>query len=80
MPETGLPARHVLVGLALPARVEVLSVEGPVNPEPGATVAPPAEFAGDPHYFSRAFHKGEGMQLAVYYKEPVKEAKQGGPR
>jgi hypothetical protein len=80
VPETPFPARHVLVGLALPARVEVLSVEGPVNPAPGTAVKPPAEFAGKPHYFSRAFYKGEGMKVAAFYKEPVKNAEQGGAR
>jgi len=33
----------------------------------------PADFVGKPHLFSRSFHKGEGMKLAISYKEPVKQ-------
>ncbi|MBE7558582.1 hypothetical protein HS125_06430 [bacterium] len=72
LPETGLAARRLCVGIALPERVQLLSLEGPVSPAPGATWKLPPDFIGKPYLFSRAFHKGEGMKLAVSYKEPVK--------
>jgi hypothetical protein len=72
VPETGLAARKLCVGIALPARVDLLSLEGPVSPAPEGWPHPPADFVGKPYFFSRAFHKGEAMNLAVFYKEPVK--------
>lgn len=71
LPETGLAARNVAVGLALPQRVDLMSVEGPVSSDPKAAWKTPAEFVGKPYFFSRAFYKGEGMKLAVSYKQPV---------
>lgn len=71
VPETGLPSRELHVGVALPARVNLLSLEGPVSPAAGDQWKPPAEFLGKPHFFSRSFYRGEGMTLAVAYKEPV---------
>ena len=80
IPETGLPSQEVRIGIALPSRVELLSMEGPVSPAKGDEWTAPAEFAGNRYYFSRAFYKGEGMALAVSYKEPVdRTAGQGGP-
>lgn len=72
LPATGLPSRSLRVGIALPARVQLLSIEGPVSPVSGETWKAPADFIGQPHFFSRAFYKGEGMRLTVSYKEPVK--------
>ncbi|MCC6488639.1 MAG: hypothetical protein IT364_14170 [Candidatus Hydrogenedentes bacterium] len=71
LPETGLASQDVRVGIALPARVDLLSLEGPVSPSDGASWQVPAEFVGKPHFFSRAFYRGEAMTLAVSYKEPV---------
>lgn len=73
VPETGLPSQDVRVGVALPARVELLSIEGPVSAAPGEDWTLPTEFVGKPHFFSRSFYKGEGMRLAISYKEPVNE-------
>ena len=71
LPETGLAARTVYLGIALPERVQLLSMEGPVSPTLGETWKTPSDFVGKPYYFSRSFYKGEGMKLAVSYKEPV---------
>jgi hypothetical protein len=71
VPEIGLPCRDVRVGVALPARVELLSVEGPVSAAPGEDWKLPTKFVGKPYFFSRSFYKGEGMKLAISYKEPV---------
>jgi hypothetical protein len=71
VPETGMPSRELRVGVALPARVELLFAEGPVNPAPGEGWQPPSEFVGKPYFFARSFYKGEGMTLSLSYKEPV---------
>lgn len=71
LPGTGLPSRTLRVGIALPARVELLSLEGPLSPAPGDARDTPAEFVGKPHFFSRSFYEGQGLQLAVSYREPA---------
>jgi hypothetical protein len=54
--------------------VELLSLDGTVSPARGESWKRPAEFIGKPYYFSRSFYKGEGMSLALAYKEPVNTA------
>jgi hypothetical protein len=76
MPETGLPSQEVQVGVALPARVDLLSIEGPVSPAKAQEHELPAEFVGKQYWFARSFHKGEGMTLAISYKEPVNNRQQ----
>jgi len=71
LPETGLFCRTVCVGIALPERVQLLSLEGPLNAAAGESWQTPAEFIGKPYFFSRSFYQGQGMKLAVSYKEPV---------
>ncbi len=79
MPATGLPSEEIRVGVALPERVELLSAEGPVNAAAGGVWDLPEEFAGKPYLFSRSYYGGEGMRLALMYKEPVRSgAEQGG--
>lgn len=73
MPETGLPSREVRVGIALPPRVNLLSLEGAVSPATGEHWETPEEFVGNPHFFSRSFYKGEGMTLSIAYKEPINQ-------
>lgn len=71
MPEIGLPAKTIHVGIGLPKRVELLSLDGPVSPEMEFSQPIPAEFVGRPYYFSRSFYSGDRMHLAISYKEPV---------
>jgi hypothetical protein len=73
LPPTELPTRNLVVGLALPERVELVSVEGPVAAAQNGPGKVPGEFVGRPYFFSRAFYKGEGMKVAVAYREPVRE-------
>lgn len=73
MPATNLPSRTVRVGIALPERIQLLSIEGPVSPVSDKSWGPLENFIGKPHFFSRTFHKGEEMKLAVFYKEPVEQ-------
>ena len=72
VPETGLVSQKVHIGVALPERIELLSVEGPVNNDSGEGRMFPPELVGHPHYFSRSFYRGEGMTLSLSYREPIK--------
>ena len=74
VPETGLPSQELRVGLGLPARIEVQSVEGPVSTAKEPDWLLPPDFVGKRYFFSQAFYKGEGLTLAVSYKEPVNPA------
>ncbi len=71
LPEIGFPSRNLIAGIALPKRVQLLSLEGPVNPVHCGPDKTPKEFVGKPYFFSRSFYKGDGMKLAVSYKEPI---------
>ncbi len=71
LPATGLPSRTLRVGIALPPRVQLLSLEGPVSPATQTDIEPPDDFVGKPYFFTRSFYKGEGMKLSVVYKETV---------
>lgn len=73
IPETGLPARSLRVAIGLPDRVELLFVEGPVNPDIPVDWSIPAGFGEARSFFSSSFHQGEAMTLALAYKEPVKQ-------
>jgi hypothetical protein len=71
MPATGLPARNVHVAVILPARVQLVSVEGDLTAEPGASWEVPGSLRGSRYFFRRAFDAGEGVEAAFFYKEPV---------
>lgn len=73
IPAIGLPARSLNVGIALPARVDLMTLEGAVTSCQSANWILPADFVGKPYYFTRSFHQGDDLKLAVFYKEPVKE-------
>ncbi|HOX06276.1 MAG TPA: hypothetical protein PK280_07735 [Planctomycetota bacterium] len=74
VPATGLSARKLLFGAALPPRVDLTSVEGDLSPEQGEAWAAPPEFAGRRYHFSRSFYRGEALKVALAYKEPVEPA------
>jgi len=73
VPRTSLAARVLYVGVELPARVTLVSVEGPVSTAALTTAAPPVGLDGAPYIFTQPFYKGEGMSVAVSYKEPVNQ-------
>jgi hypothetical protein len=72
LPETNLPARNVRIGIALPKRLQILSLDGPISPATESLWETPKEFIGKPYYFYSSFYRGEEMKIAIYYKEPVK--------
>ncbi len=74
VPSLRFACRELHIGIALPARVELVSLEGPASPAPGGVPDPPREFIGQPYYFQRAFYPGDGMQLAFMYREPAQSS------
>jgi hypothetical protein len=72
LPAIGLSARNIYVGIALPERVQLVTLEGPISPCGGESWNKPKEFIGTPHYFSKSFYKGKDMKFSLYYKEPIK--------
>ena len=74
LPRTGLPAHRLVVGLGLPERVELMSLEGPVTPMgEGELPAQPAPGGGSRYSFSAAHYDGSGMTISAYYKEPARD-------
>ncbi len=75
VPRTGFGAKMLFVGVELPERVELQSVDGPVNTKGASDSGRPEGLADTPYVFSQPFYKGEGMAIAVSYKEPVNNTK-----
>jgi hypothetical protein len=73
LPKMELPSRKALIAIGLPPRVELLSFEGDIAPDTDCQTKHPEDFIGTPYYFSKSFYKGEGISVAVSYKEPVKQ-------
>jgi len=75
VPRTGFGAKMLFVGVELPERVELQSVDGPVNTKVASEGGRPEGLADTPYVFSQPFYKGEGMAISVSYKEPVNNTK-----
>ena len=71
LPAAGLPSTGVRIGIALPERLQLLSLDGPVSPAPENQWKKPGEFIGKPYYFTRAFYAGDGLKMMLSYKEPA---------
>ena len=75
VPRTGFGAKMLFVGVELPERVELQSVDGPVNTKVSSEGGRPEGLADTPYVFFQPFYKGEGMAISVSYKEPVNNTK-----
>jgi hypothetical protein len=71
VPRTGLAARMLHVGVDLPDRVALVSVEGPVNTTVSGNEKGTTGLMGAPYIFTQPFYKGEGMSIVISYNEPV---------
>ncbi len=71
MPGIALSAKKFCLAVAIPQRVDLVSIEGPVSSDDGNKWEKPSEFVGKPYYFSRYFYQGESLNIALGYKEPV---------
>lgn len=70
-PATGLAARRLVMAVALPERIELVSVDGPVTASRSRPENPPPSFEGMCHAFEKNFDEGKGASVALSYKEPV---------
>ena len=73
VPATGLPARNLRMAIALPPRIELLVLDGPVAAASAESWSAPAELSGSRYSFSQSFYKGDGLTVAASYKEPINQ-------
>ena len=71
VPETGLAAQRVFVGIALAERVELIALESDLTPSDGTHWPRVKSFAGTAYYFEYPFYRGESLTANIYYKEPL---------
>ena len=73
VPEIGLAAQHVFVGIALAERVELVAIESDLVPSDGVHWPPVKSFVGTAYYFEYPFYRGESLTANIYYKEPLSD-------
>ena len=71
VPEIGLAAQHVYVGIALAERVELVAIESDLVPSDGTYWPSAKSFVGTAYYFEYPFYRGESLIAIIYYKEPL---------
>ncbi len=72
IPETGLAAQKVIVSVGLTSRIELVAVEGELTPDEYAQCPIVQSFsAGKPYLFQYPFYRGNALQAAIFYKEPL---------
>ncbi len=71
LPATGLSARTLYFGLALPKRLELASMDSDLAPEDPARLPHPEYFRGSTYLFTRSFYRGEAIPVALAYREPA---------
>ncbi len=71
IPATGISARRLHLAVGLEPRVELVSVEGDLQPAKANGWPRVAGFTGTAYHFLRPYYRGEPITAAVYYKEPV---------
>ncbi len=75
IPKTGIAARHVLINIGLPEDIQLLAVDGEINPTQNSTI--PDEIKQNEqsisHLFETHFYRGGEITATIYYKEPIGE-------
>ncbi|MFK8066972.1 MAG: hypothetical protein AB8D52_01875 [Gammaproteobacteria bacterium] len=72
IPETGLAAQKVFVCVGLTSRLELVAVEGELTPDEYAQCPVVQSFSsGKPYIFQYPFYRGNALQAAIFYKEPL---------
>lgn len=72
LPEIGIAAQNVHLGLALPKRIQLAGVEGDFTPSESVKWPAMNQFNQMIQYhFSRAVYRGDAVPVSIYYKEPV---------
>jgi hypothetical protein len=70
-PALGLAARSYNLALGLPERVELVALEGDLEPGDGSQWPSVSQFSGRPYYFTQPFYRGEPLVIGIHYREPV---------
>jgi len=76
-PALGLAARAYHLAIGLPERVELVALEGDLQPGNGAKWPKVSTFSGKPYYFSQPFYRGDAPFVALHYREPLEHPAQG---
>ena len=71
VPETALAARKLNVAITLGERVELVALEGELEPAQGKNWPKVKGFSNKAYHFSYPFYRGDGVAAAIYYKEPL---------
>jgi len=71
MPALGVAAQSYHLALGLPERVELVALEGDLEPGDGKKWPTVSPFSGRPYYFTQPFYRGEALPVAIHYREPV---------
>ena len=71
IPKTSLAARKLNVAIALGERVQLVALEGELEPAKGKNWPKVKGFSKKAYYFSYPFYRGDGIDAAIYYKEPL---------
>ncbi len=72
LPGLALPSQHLYLGLSLPKRLELVSLEADLMPHNKEGKWPiPRQFKGKHYFFEKAYDSGEGLSLSLFYKEPL---------
>lgn len=75
IPALGLPAREARITVGLAGRLDLVALEGELEPAPGGGWTPPPGFSGKAYRFRYPYYRGEALAAAIYYEEPVSEDK-----
>lgn len=70
-PALGLTAQAYYLAVGLPERVELVALEGELEPNTGQHWPKVSAFNGKPHYFSQPFYRGNAPDVAIHYREPI---------
>lgn len=73
LPALGIAARRLNVAVALAERVELIAMEGELEPVDGKSWPRVKGFNGRPYFFSQPFYRGDAQSAAIYYKEPLQQ-------
>ena len=71
VPATGLATRQLNVAIALAERVELIAMEGDLEPTQNSNWPKVQGFTGKPYFFTHPFYRGDKLSAAIYYQEPL---------
>jgi hypothetical protein len=67
---TGMSAEKLFYAVALPERLNLISIDAPLSPAENKKWDISKKFVGNRYYFYSSFYKGEEVKVALFYQEP----------